>query len=52
VHDVVASINDEPVRSAEQAAKGISQRQDHGPLLLSVDRRVEGEIHRFSFRVP
>jgi serine protease Do len=52
VHDVVASINDEPVRSAEQAAKGISEHQDHGPLLLSVDRRVEGEIHRFSFRVP
>lgn len=51
VNDVISTVNGEAVQSAEQAVKLMNER-NQGQLLLSVDRRVEGEIRRFNYRVP
>ncbi len=47
-NDVIALINSQPVRSAEEAVNALSQPQ----VLLEFDRVVKGGIERRSVRIP
>ncbi|MBV8077757.1 MAG: trypsin-like peptidase domain-containing protein [Planctomycetaceae bacterium] len=47
-NDVIALINSQPVRSAQEAVNALSQP----PVILEFDRVVKGEIERRSVRIP
>ncbi len=47
-NDVIALIDGQPVRSAEEAVNALSQPQ----VLLEFDRVVKGGIERRSVRIP
>jgi len=47
-NDVIALINSQPVRSAEEAVNALSQP----PVILEFDRVVKGELERRSVRIP
>ena len=50
--DVISSIDNQAIRSAEQAAAILSQRGEHGRLTISFDRPVEGRFEQHTFRMP
>ncbi len=50
-NDVISSINEQPIESAEQAV-GLLNRDDPGPLIISIDRFEKGEVERHTIRVP
>lgn len=49
--DVLASINELRIETAEEAARLLAQ-EDAAPLLITIDRPVNGRIERHVFRVP
>jgi serine protease Do len=51
INDVIASINDRPVASAEQAARMLDDG-GHEPLIISIDRLEKGEVERHTIRIP
>jgi S1-C subfamily serine protease len=52
LNDLISKINDQSIRSAEDAVRLINDRTDHDRLILSVDRRARSGIERYTFRVP
>jgi serine protease Do len=52
VNDVVASINEHPVASAEQAVRMLDDEHGRDPLIIGVDRFENGEVARHTIRVP
>jgi len=50
-NDVISNINEHPIESAEQAV-GLLNRDDPGPLIISIDRFEKGEIERHTIRIP
>jgi len=50
--DVISSINNQAIRSAEQAAAILSQRGDHGRLTIAFDRPTDGKFERFTISFP
>jgi S1-C subfamily serine protease len=52
LNDVISKINDQSIRSAEEAVKLINERAEHDPLIVSLDRRARGGMERYSVRVP
>ncbi|WP_165072196.1 trypsin-like peptidase domain-containing protein [Paludisphaera rhizosphaerae] len=51
VDDVISSINDQAIQSAEQAARYLAH-EDASPLIIQIDRPANGRIERHMFRVP
>ncbi|MGC8641407.1 MAG: trypsin-like peptidase domain-containing protein [Isosphaeraceae bacterium] len=51
-HDVIAKINERPVQSAEEAVKSINERTERDQLILTVDRRGQSGMERYTIRVP
>jgi S1-C subfamily serine protease len=52
VNDVIASINDQAVASAEQAVQMLADDGSHAPLIIGIDRLERGEVARHTIRVP
>jgi serine protease Do len=52
LNDVISKINDHQVRSAEEAVKSINERSQSDRLILSVDRRAQAGVERYTIRVP
>ncbi|MDR3621354.1 MAG: trypsin-like peptidase domain-containing protein [Paludisphaera borealis] len=52
VNDVIATINERPVASAEQAVRMLGDDGSHTPLIISIDRLEKGEVERHTIRVP
>ena len=52
LNDVISKINDQSIRSAEDAVKLINERAEHDRLILSLDRRARSGIERYTIRVP
>lgn len=52
VHDVIAKINDQAIQSAEDAVKQINERVEHDPMIISLDRRGNDGMERYTIRVP
>jgi PDZ domain-containing secreted protein len=50
--DVISSIDNQAIRSAEQAAAILSQRGDHGRLTISFDRPADGKFERHTIQIP
>ena len=50
--DVISSIDNQAIRSAEQAAAILTQRGGHGRLTISFDRPVDGKFEQHTFRLP
>jgi serine protease Do len=50
--DVISSIDNQAIRSAEQAAAILSQRGEHGRLSISFDRPADGKFERRTIRMP
>jgi PDZ domain-containing secreted protein len=50
--DVISSIDNQAIRSAEQAAAILSQRGDHGRLTISFDRPGQGKFEQHTIRMP
>ncbi len=49
--DVLASINEQPIQEAAEAARLLAH-EDAVPLLITIDRPTNGRIERHVFRVP
>jgi serine protease Do len=52
INDVISKINDQSVRSAEDAVRLINERVEHDPLIVSLDRRGREGLERYTIRVP
>ena len=52
LNDVISKINDQSVRSAEDAVRLINERVEHDPLIVSLDRRGREGLERYTIRVP
>ena len=52
LNDVISKINEQSIRSAEDAVKLINERAEDDRLILSVDRRAQSGIERYTIRVP
>ncbi len=52
LNDVISRINDQPIDSAEQAAKSINQKSDHDRMIVTVDRRAQSGVEHYSIQVP
>jgi serine protease Do len=52
LNDVVSRVNDQPIETAEDAARSITARTEHERLVISVDRRARGGIERYTIQVP
>ena len=50
--DVVSAIDNQAIQSAEQAVRILNQRNEHLPLVMSLDRPAEGAMERHTVRVP
>jgi serine protease Do len=50
--DVISSIDNQAIRSAEQAAAILSQRGDHNRMTIGFDRPIEGKFEQHTIRVP
>jgi serine protease Do len=50
--DVISAIDNHAVQSADQAVQVLNQHTDHGQLMISVDRLVDGRTERRTIRVP
>jgi serine protease Do len=50
--DVISSIDNQAIRSAEQAATILSQRGEHGRLTISFDRPADGKFEQHTIRMP
>jgi serine protease Do len=50
--DVISSIDNQAIRSAEQAAAILSQRGDHGRMTISFDRPADGKFEQHTIRMP
>lgn len=50
-NDVISSINEQAIESAEQAV-GLLNGDGPGPLIISIDRFEKGEIERHTIRIP
>ena len=50
--DVISSIDNEVIQSAEQAVKILNQRADHVQLNMSLDRLKNGKMEQHTVRVP
>jgi serine protease Do len=51
-HDVITSIDNVAIQSAEQAVTLLNERADHAQVVINVDRFVNGEIQLRTIRVP
>jgi serine protease Do len=51
-HDVITSIDNQAVQSAEQAAAILNQRGDRGRLTINLGRPVNGQIEPYTIRLP
>jgi serine protease Do len=51
-HDVISAIDNQAIQSAEQAVRILNQRNEHLPLVMSLDRPAEGAMERHTVRVP
>jgi serine protease Do len=51
-HDVISAIDNQAIQSAEQAVRILNQRNEHLPLVMSLDRPASGAMDRFTVRVP
>jgi len=52
LHDVIAKINEQSIQSAEEAVKLINERAEHDPMIVSLDRRGNDGMERYTIRVP
>jgi serine protease Do len=50
--DVISSIDNQAIQSAEQAVKILNQRADHVQAVINLDRSVKGVIERQIVRLP
>ena len=50
--DVISSIDNQAIQSAEQAVKILNQRADHVQSVISLDRLSKGVIERQTIRLP
>jgi serine protease Do len=50
--DVISSIDNQAIRSAEQAAAILAQRGDHGRLTIGFDRPSDGKFEQHTIRMP
>ncbi|MHB1560462.1 MAG: trypsin-like peptidase domain-containing protein [Isosphaeraceae bacterium] len=50
--DIITSIDNQAIHSAEQAAAILSQRGDHGHLTVNISRQVNGQIETHTIRLP
>jgi serine protease Do len=50
--DVISSIDNQAIQSAEQAVKILNQRADHVQTVINLDRSVKGVIERQIVRLP
>jgi serine protease Do len=51
VGDVIAAVNERPIQAAAEAAR-LLKNEDAAPLLITIDRPVDGRVERHVFRVP
>jgi serine protease Do len=51
-HDVISAIDNQAIQSAEQAVRILNQRNEHLPLVMSLDRPANGAMERYTVRVP
>lgn len=51
-NDLISKINDRPVKSAEEAVKSLNERAENDRLILSLDRRGDAGVERYTIRVP
>jgi len=49
---VIAKINEQSIQTAEDVVRLMTERNEHDPLVLSLDRRARSGIERYTFRVP
>ena len=49
--DVIASVNEQPIQAAAEAARLLAH-EDAAPLLITIDRPANGRVERHIFRVP
>ncbi len=52
VGDVISSIDNQAVQSAEQAVKLLNQHDEHSQAVIRLDRLVSGKIEQRTVRVP
>ena len=52
LNDVIAKINEQSIQTAEDVARLMTERNEHDPLVLSLDRPARNGIERYTFRVP
>jgi serine protease Do len=50
--DVLSSIDNQAIRSAEQAAAILAQRVEQGRLTIGFDRPVDGKFEQHTIRIP
>jgi PDZ domain-containing secreted protein len=50
--DVISSIDNQAIRSAEQAAAILSQRGEQGRLTIGFDRPADGKFEQHTIRMP
>jgi serine protease Do len=50
--DVISSIDNQAIRSAEQAATILAQRGEQGRLTIGFDRPVDGKFEQHTIRMP
>ncbi len=50
--DVITSIDNQAIQSAEQAAAILNQRGDRGRLTINLNRPVNGQIEPYTIRLP
>ena len=51
-NDVISSIDNLAIQSAEQVVKILNARTDHVQLVISIDRSTKGKIERQTIRLP
>jgi serine protease Do len=50
--DVISAIDNEAIRSSEQAVKLLNKRADHVQSIISLDRPVNGDMQKHTVRLP
>ncbi len=50
--DVISAIDNQAIQSADQAVKILTERADHVPSVINLDRSVRGRIERQTVRLP